>query len=151
MAYDLEIGPHRFGFSPPSTVRLLFAGDIEEEHARRVIDAIRRTTSERPFAILLETPGLKSVTPSARKAFADGFKAMPLVGAAFVGASIRTRAIATFVITAINVFRDTKMTVVFSETEDDARAWIAAQLSTSTSAGDSPVSAAVSKRGAGEA
>ncbi len=128
MSHEVAIGPHRAAFHAPSTMHLTFTGDIEAEHAARVIEECGTQTEGKPFIILLHTPGMKGVSPQARKVFADGFKEMPLVAAGFIGASIRTRAIATFVVAAINVLRDKKMAVSFFDDDNAARSWAAEQL-----------------------
>jgi len=128
MPDQIAIGPHAATFDPPSTVLLTFTGDIEDIHAAKVIEACAHYSAGKPFTILLHTPGMKSVTPKARKVFADGFKDMPLVAAGFTSASIRTRAIATFVVAAINILRTEKMAVGFFEGDDPARVWAAERL-----------------------
>lgn len=125
---DLAIGPHRFRFDPPDIVVLSFSDEIDDVHAAEVIDGCAKSSSKQPFAIVCYTPALKNVSPKARKVFADGFKELPVVAAAFVDASIRTRAIVTFVVTAINVFRFRKMGFGFFDTEKEARAWAADQI-----------------------
>ncbi len=132
MSNALEIGPHRFDFQPPALVYLSFVDNIDDAHAATVIEACGRSTAKKPFAIVCHTPGMKNVTPRARKVFADGFKKMPLVAAAFVDASIRTRAIVTFVVTAINVFRSKKMAFAFFDREEEAKTWAITELATWT-------------------
>lgn len=128
MSSDLPIGPHHFRFEPPDVVVLSFSDEIDEGHASQVIAACATSSARQPFAIVCHTPGMKNVSPKARKVFADGFKEMPVVAAGFVDASIRTRAIVTFVVTAINVFRTRKMGFGFFDTETEARAWAAEQI-----------------------
>jgi hypothetical protein len=128
MSADVSIGPHMFRFEPPNLVFLSFSDEIDERHAAQVIDACAGSSEQRPFAIVCRTPGMKNVSPKARKVFADGFKGMPVVAAGFVDASIRTRAIVTFVVTAINVFRERKMGFGFFDSEEDARRWAGEQL-----------------------
>jgi hypothetical protein len=128
LSYELDIGLHRFGFVPPHTVNLFFTGDIAADEAARVIASCGERSGGRPFTILLETPGLKNVTPGARKVFADGFKRQPLVAAGFLNATLRVRATATFVVTAINAFRAQKMSVSFFSDVDAARAWTEERL-----------------------
>jgi hypothetical protein len=125
---ELSIGPHGFVPEDPQTVRLKFVGVIEGEHARRAIAESEKATGGKPFVILCETHGMKNVTPDARKVFADGFGKAPLAAVAMIGSNIRTRAIATFVITAINVFRTTKLNVAFFDDEPAARKWVADEL-----------------------
>lgn len=125
---DLAIGPHAARYDD-AVVYLRFTNNIEAEHAADVIGFCSSSAQQSPFAIICATPEMKNVTPKARKVFADGFKELPVVAAAFVDASIRTRAIVTFVVTAINVFRSKKMLFAFFDAEGDAREWARMQLS----------------------
>ncbi|MBX7196660.1 MAG: hypothetical protein U0234_28790 [Sandaracinus sp.] len=118
----VHIGEHTFRLHPPSVVVLRYVGTLEEEHAQRITDLCRET-SRRPFAIVCDTAQLAGVSPPARRKFAEGFKGVPLVAAAFVRASMRTRALATFVVTAINMMRDTKIATGFFEDEGAAETW----------------------------
>lgn len=118
----VHIGEHTFRLHPPSVVVLRYVGTLEEDHAQRITDLCRET-SRRPFAIVCDTAQLAGVSPPARRKFAEGFKGVPLVAAAFVRASMRTRALATFVVTAINMMRDTKISMGFFDDEQAAETW----------------------------
>ena len=131
MSSEHAIGPHAASFDE-ALVHLRFTNNIEEEHAAEVIEFCSVSSQKAPFAIICTTPDMKNVTPKARKVFADGFKELPVVAAAFVDASIRTRAIVTFVVTAINVFRSKKMLFAFFDAEGEARDWARVQLSSWT-------------------
>lgn len=118
----VSIGSHTFRLHPPSVVVIRYVGTLEEDHAQRITDLCRET-AKRPFAIVCDTKELAGVSPQARRRFAEGFKGVPLVAAAFVRASLRTRALGTFVVTAINMMRDTKISTGFFDDEPAAEAW----------------------------
>lgn len=123
---SVDFGGHSMSIELPALVHVRFAGEIQEDETRTFLERCREGIGDSPFAILCETHELRTVTPASRKVFAEGFKQMPLRGVAFVGASLRTRAIVTFVVGAINVVRpaEAKLQTSFFEDRDEAKSWL---------------------------
>lgn len=107
-----------------TVIRLTFTGLVDGPDADRSARACRDAFGDRPFAMMVETPQLKGLTPLARKEFADMFHRLNVVACALMRASLPTRAISTFIVAAINIFRrQRRLELAFYEDDDEARAW----------------------------
>lgn len=108
----------------PHVIRLHFTGLVDGPDGYTSAKACRDAFGESAFAMMVETPQLKGLTPLARKTFADLYSNLPVVACALLRASLPTRAVSTFIVAAINIFRrDRRMELACFDDDDEARAW----------------------------
>jgi hypothetical protein len=113
----------------PRIVRVRFTGMVDAPDATHMAEQTIRAVGHQPYAILCETPDLKGLTPAARKQFATEFGRLPLVCVAMLRPSLPTRALATFIVAAINILRPKqRMELAFFEDDVGAVTWATAQL-----------------------
>lgn len=107
-----------------TVIRLTFTGLVDGPDAGTSARACRDAFGDKAFAMMVETPQLKGLTPLARKEFADMFHRLNVVACALLRASLPTRAISTFIVAAINIFRRSRrLELAFYDDDAEARAW----------------------------
>jgi len=88
--------------------------------------------------VLVDQRAAGTTPPDARRCLAEWNKKHKASGAAIFGGSAAARAAATLVLTAVRVFRPDSTPTIFTTTEAEARAWIAAQRTKLLAAGSAP-------------
>lgn len=113
----------------PRVVRVCFTGMVDAPDATRMAEQSVHAVNHQPYVILCETPNLKGLTPAARKQFATEFGRLPLVAVAMLRPALPTRALATFIVAAINIIRPKqRMEIAFFDDDGAATTWATARL-----------------------
>jgi hypothetical protein len=104
---------------------LVLWGDIQEPEMRELIVKLREHWRRHPYTLsICDLSRFDSVSPAARKLFADASHDMNTRGSALYGASFQTRIIATLVMKAASLLSKRDNPMLFCETEAEAREWL---------------------------
>lgn len=111
-------------------VFLVLSGDFTLSDAQQVNAAIEAVLLQlgRVFVLVDQTHAGKT-TPEARRCFAEWNRQHRPSGSVLFGGSVAARAVASLVVAAIRLFRADSAPTVFTASQGEARAWIAAQRS----------------------
>lgn len=126
---------HRIGdqityFEEPDIIYMKLVGSLEREDGLEVNRRHREFARGRDHIFfLIDLSELQSIHPSVRKAATETLKEVPLRGIAVCQAPLKARVIAKLITTALNMFKSdaAKNPVEFTDTEEEARSWIAAR------------------------
>jgi hypothetical protein len=117
-----QIGPHRVTIELPDVLYLHLAGDVEIDHMKGFIAAVVEFPAD--VHILRDARNSRVVTASAREYM---LKVMPkgkVVSFISFGAPFHARTIITMMGKAIRLLLHDSPVVGFTNTEEEARAWI---------------------------
>jgi hypothetical protein len=104
---------------------LVLWGNIQEPEMRDLIAKLREHWRRHPYTLsLCDLSRFDTVSPAARKLFADASHEMNTRGSALYGASFQTRIIATLVMKAASLLSKRDNPMLFCETEAEAREWL---------------------------
>jgi hypothetical protein len=121
-ATDRQVGPHRVRIELPDVLYVQLNGDVEREHSKVFIDAV----GEFPARVYVLRDARKSgiVTRQAREFMLNNMPAAKLVAFISFGASFQGRTVITMIAKAVRLLRQNSPIVGFTNTENEARAWI---------------------------
>ncbi|MDC0710270.1 STAS/SEC14 domain-containing protein [Stigmatella sp. ncwal1] len=129
MGAERHFGPHTLSLEEPGIVRLTTKGHLQENELREMIVPIREF-KERHDALYLMVDARHGTgfSAKARKAINEDRSLVPYTGVVIFGASFAMRAI-SHMMTRAGVLMGRRPTyqTVFTETEEEARAWLAVQ------------------------
>jgi len=124
------VGAHLTGFEEPDIIFLRLNGEVSKA------EGLEMNQLHRDFAqgchhvfFLIDLERLEKIDPEVRRVATETLSAVPLRGMALYKAPLKAKVIAKLIITALNMFKKDASTnpVVFTGTEEEARAWLAAR------------------------
>lgn len=126
-ALDFQrVGPHQMRIEEPDTLHIRLYGVVEREHFeiffRTIMDAVPPPT---PLYVLRDARNGGEVTAQARRFIARQVDIARVAAIVTFGASFHGRTIITMLNKAMRLFNKNAPTVVFFDSEAEARAWIA--------------------------
>ncbi|XXT16920.1 STAS/SEC14 domain-containing protein [Sorangium sp. So ce429] len=117
-----------FRDDPDGFLFTVTVGDISEDTGRAIAVACRRLMdSGREVLVLSDAHRTGTITPSARKAMADGLRGVRFDAIAVFGASFPLRVVSTLAAKTVQILTGQSYPVEFFATEADARAWLLAR------------------------
>jgi hypothetical protein len=125
-----KIGEQITYFEEPDTIYMKLVGALEVEDGLEVNRRHREFARGRDHVFfLIDLSELQRIHPTVRKAATETLKEVPLRGIAVCQAPLKARVIAKLITTALNMFKSdaAKNPVEFTDTEEEARSWIAAR------------------------
>jgi hypothetical protein len=129
MEREWRFGPHTLSFEEPDLVRLVTRGQLHLRELREMILRVREFKQGRE-ALYLLVDGHQGTgfSPEARQAMHEDRSLVPYDGVALFGASFAIRAISNMMTRANELLgKPNTFQMIFTATEDEARAWLAAQ------------------------
>ncbi|MDC0712073.1 STAS/SEC14 domain-containing protein [Stigmatella sp. ncwal1] len=129
MGPEWSFGPHTLSLEEPGIVRLVPRGHLQLKEIREMILPVQEFKKRHDtLYLLVDAQQGTGFTAEARRALNDDRSLVPYVGVVFFGASFAMRAIANMMSRAGTLMgRPPVYPTVFTATEEEARAWIAAQ------------------------
>src|ERR1700688_3285781 len=128
MAYEPNIGNQITYFEPPDIFILKLHGGVTWEEGSEINRRHREwgKTLDRVF-LLIDLAGLDRIDPEVRKDATKTLAEIPLRGMVGFSAPIKAKVIAKLIFTALNLFSNKadRVPLNFTDTEEQARAWIA--------------------------
>lgn len=124
------VGAHMTGFEEPDIIFLRLNGEVSKD------EGLEMNQRHREFAqgchhvfFLIDLERLEKIDPEVRRVATETLSAVPLRGMALYKAPLKARVIAKLIITALNMFKKDASAnpVIFADTEEEARAWLAAR------------------------
>lgn len=125
-----SIGRHQCYFEEPDIIFMQLVGHVSFEEGSEINrrHMVMGQNKEHVF-FLIDLGGLDSIHPDVRKDAGQVLKNLPVRGAFGYNAPMKAKVIAKLIFTAMNMFKKEadKTTVDFYETEQEARAAVAAR------------------------
>lgn len=128
MSEILRIGNQTTFFEEPDIIFMKMVGEVTPEEGLAINQKHREYVQGRSSVFyLIDFSELDSVPAPVRKAASQTIKEFPLHGLVFFQAPLKARVVAKLIVTAMKLFRGpgADIPLVFMNTEDEARAWIA--------------------------
>lgn len=119
------VGPHRYRIEPPDVVHVKLDGDVELEHIRILYASVTELPDPSRAYLLRDARRVGEIKPQARAHIARSGRAKDVLAVVNYGSSFHARVLLTMVLKAVRVFRPSAPRLLFFETEEQARAWIA--------------------------
>lgn len=116
------------GLELPDIVFMTLKGKVTLEECQQLNEAhISYGKEVDHFFYIIDLAELDDLPANVRKEASETVKILPLRGTAVLNAPLRARVLAKLLLTAANLFKrgPESNPVVFADTEDDARVWIA--------------------------
>ncbi|ADO69747.1 STAS/SEC14 domain-containing protein [Stigmatella aurantiaca] len=135
METEWSFGPHSLSFEAPDTAKFVLRGPLE--HAEML--AIRAQLEELrnrqgPLYLLGDVRQSTGYSLESRQAIGAEKERVPYTAVAFFGASFTMKTVSNMILRANSILgRSTGTQAVFMDTEEEARAWLAAQRAKSSS------------------
>src|ERR1700674_447757 len=128
MAYEPKIGKQNTLFEPPAIIFLKLCGTCTWEEGSEINRRHREwgKTADRIF-YLIDLAELDRIDPEVRKDATKTMAEVPTRGMVGFSAPIKAKVIAKLIFTALNLFSNKadRVPLNFTDTEEQARAWIA--------------------------
>jgi hypothetical protein len=125
-----NFGPHTLSFEEPDLVRLRLHGELSLAEIRQMILLVREFKARQGAIYLLgDMRQGTGFSAEARRAIHEDHSLVPYEGMAFFGASFSLKVVSNLMIQASRLLTGSTRPAgaVFRDTEDEARAWIAAR------------------------
>ncbi len=127
---EATIGAHTTYFEEPDIIFMRLVGEVSREEGM-ALNQRHRTFGEGRHHVffLIDLARLEKIDPEVRRVATETLRDVPLRGMALYSAPLKAKVIAKLIITALNMFKRDASTnpVIFTKTEDEARAWLAAR------------------------
>lgn len=124
------VGAHMTGFEEPDVIILRLHGEVSKEEGL-AMNQLHREFAEglHHVLFLIDLEHLEKIDPEVRRVATETLSVVPLRGMALYKAPLKAKVIAKLIITALNMFKkDASLNpVIFADTEEEARAWLAAR------------------------
>ncbi len=117
-------------FEEPDIIYLKLVGALGEADGLEINRRHRELAAGREHIFfLIDLSELERIHPNVRRAATVTLKEVPLRGMAICQAPLKARTIAKLITTALNLFKSdaAKNPIKFTDTEEEARTWIAAR------------------------
>lgn len=124
-----QIGPHRFRFEHPDVLFMYFEGSVDVAHFHEFYALAIKLIPLHPIYIVRDTRGgglLDAKTRSAVLKTVDPERVAAIIS---YGSSFQLRVIVTMLLKAMRTFKNAAPQAIFVDSEEEARAWIAANRS----------------------
>jgi hypothetical protein len=124
-SHDVMVGAHTLRLEPPDFYRATYVGDVSGDDALAVARELDRFAQGKAYILgIIDATRMGSTSQEARRAI---LKMTPLIrGSACLGVSTTLQLVGSIIGRAYRlVHRTVEQPVVYVDTEDEARAWIA--------------------------
>ncbi|HET7177271.1 MAG TPA: hypothetical protein VFI63_01140 [Solirubrobacterales bacterium] len=124
------VGAHTTGFEEPDVIFMRLIGEVSKEEGLEMNQRHREFGEGRHHVFfLIDLERLEKIDPEVRRVATETLRDVPLRGMALYKAPLKAKVIAKLIITALNMFKKDASTnpVIFANSEDEARAWLAAR------------------------
>jgi uncharacterized protein YggL (DUF469 family) len=125
-----EVGKHMTCFEEPDIIFMRLIGEVSKEEGLEMNQRHREFGAGRHHVFfLIDLERLEKIDPEVRRVATETLRDVPLRGMALYRAPLKAKVIAKLIITALNMFKKDASTnpVIFADTEEAARAWLAAR------------------------
>jgi len=125
-----EVGAHLTCFEEPDVIFMRLIGEVSKAEGMEMNQRHREFGEGRHHVFfLIDLARLEKIDPEVRRVATETLRDVPLRGMALYRAPLKAKVIAKLIITALNMFkRDASANpVIFTDTEEEARAWLAAR------------------------
>jgi len=130
MESDGRVGRHLMAFEEPDVFFMRFDGPVSAEEGSIVNHWHLEVSRGRDQVFfLIDLAHLEGIGPEVRKEASLVMRELPLRGIAGYRAPLKARVMAKLIVTAMNIFKAgaNRAPLVFLDTEEQARAWIASR------------------------
>lgn len=117
-------------FEEPDTIYMKLHGHVTEEEGLEIDTQHTRYAKGRAHIFyLIDMTDLESIPPSVRRAASAALKNLPARGMSIFGARLPSKVFVKLIVAGMNLFQEDskKVPVNFSNSEEEARGWIAAR------------------------
>ncbi|MBK9266446.1 MAG: hypothetical protein IPM54_42495 [Polyangiaceae bacterium] len=119
-----QVGRHRLTIEPPDLIYLHIDGDVDLEHIKAFVAAIRELPSSTKVYVLRDARKSGLITLRAREYVLKHVESGRVGAFISFGAPFHVRTMITMIAKAVRLLRDGSLVVGFTDTEAEARAWI---------------------------
>lgn len=120
-----QVGLHRFRFEPPDVLFMHFEGPIQVAEFHEFYAAALKLNSDGRIYLVRDARHGGLLDAKVRTAVIKNVDPERVAAIVSYGSSFQLRVIVTMLIKAMRTFRKSAPPVIFVDSEDEARAWIA--------------------------
>lgn len=121
-----KIGPHRLRFEPPDVLYMYFEGSVDVAHFHEFYALATTLIPQNPIYIVRDTHGGGLLNAKTRSAVINTVDPTRVAAIISYGSSFQLRVIVTMLLKAMRTFKRSAPQAIFVDSEEEARAWIAA-------------------------